>query len=52
MMKNYKFFEKHKRNCKFRLAEDYLTNPTGFGIRSDAGGDGQWGASRGNRSHK
>jgi len=31
---------------------DYLTNPTGHGIRSDAGGDGRWGAPRGNRVHK
>jgi RHS repeat-associated protein len=29
----------------------YLVNPTGLGIRNDAGGAGHWGASRGNRSH-
>jgi murein DD-endopeptidase MepM/ murein hydrolase activator NlpD len=31
---------------------DYLVNPTGLGIRSDVGGDGHWGAGRGNRTHR
>jgi murein DD-endopeptidase MepM/ murein hydrolase activator NlpD len=29
-----------------------LHNPTGLGIRSDPGGDGHFGASRGNRKHE
>jgi len=29
-----------------------LCNPTGLGIRSDSGGDGHFGASRGNRKHE
>jgi hypothetical protein len=31
---------------------NYLVNPTGLGIRSDDGGDGHWGAQRGNRTHR